>query len=1078
MWLLLLFSFIQLTAEIDSSFTELSKTQAEYYLTNIHHGEDLNENLLLFTILLSENPDLSQHVNAYIKNQEWDDELINRAKNQEGNYKKRLLELVFQTGSADLLIALLLEEKNRAQRIKIKEAYESRFSYPAPFNVNYEKLAEAIIDQQPIPTDILSNDRYHLAHFLILYSSLSTDLFRGEYLNELKENLKTGPSSAKSDLIYTLHQNTFLRILYILDEYSEINKLYNFIMQNNLFPVSSTKLRIYRFMEYSMYRLGYFDRSLNLVREHTLPLSKRFDDKSSVLSIKLYQGIYLYNIGKIQEAVDNYEAILAEADKNNIAVNRTALYNNLGISYWKLGRFDKYLDLQFKALESTKNDNNYSYQLDFYQNLYVYYRSINNEKSALSYLNQARNLADKYGDKSSLSGINLSLGTFYRDFKQDVSTSQKYFSEAEKFVDPENDFILYISILFEKAKLWEQNNKLDQALITYNTISALSKGKNEYRYILALTNQVNIYLEQNNLRKAENLISQINSNNLDQLDFKDITKAKTVEASYLNKTGHPDEALSIMEPVLDQVMERARNSADIQTGYWNVEQEFLDAFDLVVGILIENNRHDEAVETLDRLKTINDAALYQSPLVRARTLNESELTRYKQITDQLDNLRKRLLTASDSNRFSIQQTIEQLKIKKRQYDKRFTKYADQEPIKVRSVQNRLSARDLVLHITELKDQYYIAEITRSDVSFRTITLDDSLRKHLTDATVQVAIHETDLDILYSITKLLKLDSLPDRFENITVIPDTYLYQFPVDILPLEPPQNSYSYGSTSYLIEKYNINYLTSLNDFRREKTDANTVNQHRWSYLGYGVSKFDNRSLVPLPFAGTEVKGIASQLTEFSDNHTFIDDASSKKAFTSSAPHGRILHLATHSEISEQDPLFSTIYMNEEETVNPDDDFSGQVFAYELFELNLDNDMIMLNSCESGSGAYIQGTGIMGISRALRYAGANSLVLNLWSVNDMMASDFAIHFYSELNKGKSKPEALRDTKRHFLKTKNASPHYWGPYMLIGNTDPIVEPYQATNMIMAGTFMLYFMLLSGLSLWVNRKRKISKNKAR
>jgi hypothetical protein len=105
-----------------------------------------------------------------------------------------------------------------------------------------------------------------------------------------------------------------------------------------------------------------------------------------------------------------------------------------------------------------------------------------------------------------------------------------------------------------------------------------------------------------------------------------------------------------------------------------------------------------------------------------------------------------------------------------------------------------------------------------------------------------------------------------------------------------------------------------------------------------------------------------------------------------------------------------------------------------------------------------------MGISRALRYAGANALVLNLWSVNDMLASDFAIHFYDQLNTGKSKAEALRATKQYFLQTKNASPHFWGPYMLIGNTDPVVNPNYSKNMAMAGAFIFYFLLMVGLSL--------------
>ena len=81
-----------------------------------------------------------------------------------------------------------------------------------------------------------------------------------------------------------------------------------------------------------------------------------------------------------------------------------------------------------------------------------------------------------------------------------------------------------------------------------------------------------------------------------------------------------------------------------------------------------------------------------------------------------------------------------------------------------------------------------------------------------------------------------------------------------------------------------------------------------------------------------------------------------------------------------------------------------------------------------------------------------------------MLASDFAVQFYSQLNEGKSKSEALRAAKQHFLNTKNANPHFWGPYMLIGNTDPIVEPDQDMNLAMAGAFIFYFLLMISLSL--------------
>ena len=226
----------------------------------------------------------------------------------------------------------------------------------------------------------------------------------------------------------------------------------------------------------------------------------------------------------------------------------------------------------------------------------------------------------------------------------------------------------------------------------------------------------------------------------------------------------------------------------------------------------------------------------------------------------------------------------------------------------------------------------------------------------------------------------------------------------------------------------------------------------------------------MPLPHAESEVSAIVGSLSNMKNRRAYLDTASTEKVFKETAPNARILHLATHSELSDRDPLFSTIYMSADEQT-ADEEFSGQIFAYELFELNLANDLIMLNSCESGSGSYLQGTGVMGISRALRYAGANSLILNLWSVNDMMASDFAIEFYKNINEGQTKDEALRQAKLHFLKNKNANPHYWGPYILIGNRDALVNPNRETNIYFAGAFMLFFITIASISLIQDRRVK-------
>jgi len=458
-------------------------------------------------------------------------------------------------------------------------------------------------------------------------------------------------------------------------------------------------------------------------------------------------------------------------------------------------------------------------------------------------------------------------------------------------------------------------------------------------------------------------------------------------------------------------------------------------------------------------------------MVKSSLLDETELTQYQRLTGQLDVLRKKQLLASENEQLSLQSRIDQLTAQKNVLDRKISNLVDQEPVSVDEVQRRITGRELVLHITELQDQYYIARISRHDVTFNKIELDSTLRSQFSSAIENMSVGKTDINELSRISDILDIESIPVWVDRLTIIPDSYLYQLPIDALPIKSEAFGYSYGGATYVVEKYKTHYLTSLNDFRPNNSPRK---KYKLDFAGYGVSKFpsytNKQNLVPLPHAESEVSTIVGNLSNMSSRKAYLDTASTEKVFKETASSARILHLATHSELSDRDPLFSTIYMSaDNETEN--EDFSGQIFAYELFELNLANDLIMLNSCESGSGSYLQGTGVMGISRALRYAGANSLILNLWSVNDMMASDFAVEFYKNINEGQTKDEALRQAKLHFLKNKNANPHYWGPYILIGNRDALVNPNRETNIYFAGAFMLFFITIASISLLQDRKEK-------
>lgn len=1042
-----------------NSIFNYSKSQAKYYISQVKAGTNIEENLWALTLLGSENSEIQSFIEKHAK----EDEVLNIFTNFENTFQSQLRKVVFQTGSPNLLIALLLTAENTPERKKIYQEYISKYQLPANSEINYSKLAKTIINKEKVSTEFLPNKKFLLPHFFLLWDSSYSKFFTEKYYAEIKKNW-TKNYSFTTNLHNTLAELSYFRILYLTSNYSESVSLYNSLSDNKLLPNSTLKLKIYQFLDYTMYRLGYYDRSLNIVRNITIPLSQYLNQKDNELQFTQLQGVYLYSIGKVKEAEQVYGKILQEIDRNNFNISRSSLYNNIALAYHKLGKYNKYLDFQYKALSIANKKENYDHQLNILRNLFVYYRESNSPEEAIKYLNKAEKLAIKHNKNNDLGTIYTLYGSFYRKFETNFQKAHAFYSKASSVLNTDNNTRQYIKLLNEIALTFEEQLKYDQSIKKHDEILNLSSKEKGINYIDALINKAQIYLKERNINSANKQIKAFKSFDLNQLDFDQIIKAKTVEADYLSQGGQQVKALDILEPTLKQIVVRAQGSTDLKSGFWHIEDEYLDAFELAATIYMETGQPEKAVEKLDQLKTINDASLYQNPLVKSSLLNESELTEYKQLTDRLDVVRKELLTAPEENKFAIQQQINRLNTKKRKYDRKLTKNIDHEPLSVQHIQNKLSAKELILHITELNDKYYIAKISRTNVNLNRIKLDEELRRLLTTSVEQVSTHETNLDSLYQIAQILDLEKIPDHIEKITVIPDSYFYQLPLDILPLENPTKSYSYGGTTYAVEKFSTQYLTSLEDFKKPnsfKSDSeNPVN-----YVGYGISNFSNyndQSLVSLPYAQSEVTNIAKTLSHLPIRKTFTNKQSTKAIFKQTAPNSRVIHLATHSEVSERDPMFSTVYFSKSGT-EKDNTFDDRIFAYELFELNLSNDMIMLNSCESGSGSYIQGTGVMGIGRALQYAGAESLILNLWSVNDMLASDFAIYFYAQLNDGKSKDEALQATKQYFLNTKNADPHFWGPYMLIGNSEPIVEPHQTKNLAMAGIFIFYFLLMTGCS---------------
>ncbi|HRN55743.1 MAG TPA: CHAT domain-containing protein, partial [Agriterribacter sp.] len=171
-----------------------------------------------------------------------------------------------------------------------------------------------------------------------------------------------------------------------------------------------------------------------------------------------------------------------------------------------------------------------------------------------------------------------------------------------------------------------------------------------------------------------------------------------------------------------------------------------------------------------------------------------------------------------------------------------------------------------------------------------------------------------------------------------------------------------------------------------------------------------------------------------------------------------KILHLGTHAEANDMDPLQSRLFFARplETTTSADD---GSLYAYEIYSMQLRAGLAVLTACETGAGAAHSGEGVMSLAHSFMFAGCPSVVMSLWKIDEKTSAQIITDFYKYLRKGHPKSEALRKAKRRFINNNHGeltNPFYWAGVCIIGDDSPLYE----------GTGRWYWILGAGIAVVV------------
>ena len=289
--------------------------------------------------------------------------------------------------------------------------------------------------------------------------------------------------------------------------------------------------------------------------------------------------------------------------------------------------------------------------------------------------------------------------------------------------------------------------------------------------------------------------------------------------------------------------------------------------------------------------------------------------------------------------------------------------------------------------------------------------------------------------------------------KLLIIPDGILHLLPFDALIVAPAANPNNLQEHHYLLQDHIVSYdYSATMHWHPNNSELRYPKKFIGSFAPSFISEENhlasrNRAiedirgdLRPLKYNEVEV----SRLQKIAPSEIYNDTLASKNIFINQASQYRILHLATHGKANDQTGDFSFIAFSSDGDSIVENE---RLYVGELYNLDLNADLVVLSACETGLGELRRGEGLISISRGFHYAGAKSTLTTLWSIQDHPTTvDFMESFYQKLKEGLPKDEALYASKLETLKnTTTAAPYFWAAFIPIGDMSSIPFPGSTTT---------------------------------
>lgn len=771
--------------------------------------------------------------------------------------------------------------------------------------------------------------------------------------------------------------------------------------------------------------------------------------------------------GNSEKAVSYFEQAKEKLETTNSTDNRLLgqTYNNIAVALWSQGKSSQALQYHQIALQKREGLNDLQEEAASLNNIGLVYTSLQPDL-ALEYYQKAKEIYEQMGLQDKIATSYVNIGLAYRnlenfhealtnlnkaldirlqlDGEKSNSVAFVYSSLASVFLATED--YRFASDYAQRALDIYKNNygkRHPEIATTYNLIGSTLLAEDKYEEAIA-SFQSAIEANQESYKAVDSyeLPPSEGYLNADIYLVSLLQKARAFEELHTQfslKIKDLSQAYGLLG-LADELIDRIRQFRTSEADKIALGNTASDVYESAIRVSLE------MANVKWKKKPYYESAFYFAEKSKSAVLLEAiadanarsfagipdeMLAKEKEIKAEIAYLEQKLAeTANEEKRkpltaelFSWSEKYDKLtKTLEEQYPDYYALKYDVKSPTVSDIQQKLpeGATMLSYFLGDNAQRLYVFFVTPKGLQVEDLPISEDFEKNVTGYrnAIYYKAEETAQGVGYLLYTQLGLDKIPTKTRQLIVVPSGRISTIPLEALITEEetPQ--------SYLVKKYPISYLYAASLMNNKPT------QKAMSQVAlFAPVDFSGLGLVNLPGTKEEVEEIEGLFERNkSTANLFVEANASKSAVTSDqVAKSNIIHFATHGIVDELHPERSQICLTTKDGSN------GSLYTGEIYNLKLNADLVVLSACETGLGKLSKGEGIIGLTRAIIYSGAQNMVVSLWSVSDASTSQLMIDFYNNLLSGQEYSLALANAKRKMITdTQYSEPYYWAPFVLIG----------------------------------------------